>query len=94
MMAKLFSNQKENEQPIEVKTMILWYFISFVLIIGGKTVINSYLFQLDPSSFDDISTLLGIMLILIAIVHTVYLTVKLIVQRRQERKRESNQANN
>ncbi len=93
-MAKLFSNPKENEQPIEMKTVILWYFISFVLIIGGKTAINAYLFQLDPSSFDDISTLLGIMLILIAIVHTVYLTVKLIVQRRQERKRESNQANN
>ena len=85
-MAKLVPHRSENEQPVKKGTLFLWYFIAFVVIIGGNPVISSYFFTLDSSGYQTFCLIFDIILLLVVIVHTLYLTVKYIIQRLKERK--------
>ena len=87
-MAKLFAHRSENEQPVKKGTLFLWYFIAFMVIIPQKSVISSYFFMLNPSGYQTFCLIFDIILLLVVIVHTLYLTVKYIIQRLKERKME------
>ena len=87
-MAKLFAHRSENEQPVKNGTLFLWYFITFMVIIAQKSLISSYFFTLNPSGYQTFCLIFDIILLLVVIVHTLYLTVKYIIQRLRERKME------